>query len=87
MAATEGIATGDRTSANYHFAWFQVLSAHRRAGSAPNPDRVTVGTRRPAQLRPGVVSHDRSATRGHELTLVAGGRDTGTVTGRAVGRS
>jgi hypothetical protein len=27
LAATEGIATGDRTSANYHFAWFQVLSA------------------------------------------------------------
>jgi len=27
LAATEGIATGDRLSANYHFAWFQVLSA------------------------------------------------------------
>ncbi len=26
LAATEGIAAGDRTSANYHFAWFQVLS-------------------------------------------------------------
>ncbi|MBS4728083.1 DUF5631 domain-containing protein [Mycobacterium sp. SM1] len=26
LAATEGIATGDRVSANYHFAWFQVLS-------------------------------------------------------------
>ncbi|WP_232070376.1 DUF5631 domain-containing protein [Mycobacterium noviomagense] len=27
LAATEGIATGDRLSANYHFAWFQALSA------------------------------------------------------------
>jgi hypothetical protein len=27
LAATEGIATGDRVSANYHFAWFQVLSS------------------------------------------------------------
>lgn len=27
LAATEGIATGDRVSANYHFAWFQALSA------------------------------------------------------------
>lgn len=27
LAATEGIATGDRISANYHFAWFQTLSA------------------------------------------------------------
>jgi len=27
LAATEGIATGDRVSANYHFAWFQTLSA------------------------------------------------------------
>jgi hypothetical protein len=27
LAATEGIATGDLVSANYHFAWFQVLSA------------------------------------------------------------
>ncbi len=27
LAATEGIATGDRVSANYHFAWFQRLSA------------------------------------------------------------
>jgi hypothetical protein len=26
LAATEGIATGDRVSANYHFAWFQMLS-------------------------------------------------------------
>lgn len=25
LAATEGIATGDRLSANYHFAWFQKL--------------------------------------------------------------
>ncbi len=27
LAATEGIATDDRVSANYHFAWFQKLSA------------------------------------------------------------
>ncbi|HET9876957.1 MAG TPA: DUF5631 domain-containing protein, partial [Mycobacterium sp.] len=26
LAATEGIATGDKVSANYHFAWFQALS-------------------------------------------------------------
>ncbi|MDI3313215.1 MAG: DUF5631 domain-containing protein [Mycobacterium sp.] len=26
LAATEGIATGDRVSANYHFSWFQALS-------------------------------------------------------------
>jgi hypothetical protein len=25
LAATEGIATGDELSANYHFAWFQRL--------------------------------------------------------------
>lgn len=27
LAATAGIATGDRVTANYHFAWFQTLSA------------------------------------------------------------
>jgi len=27
LAATEAIATGDELSANYHFAWFEVLSA------------------------------------------------------------
>lgn len=27
LAATEGIATGDSGSANYHFAWFQALSS------------------------------------------------------------
>ncbi|MGH3563289.1 MAG: DUF5631 domain-containing protein [Mycobacterium sp.] len=27
LAATEGIAAGDEVSANYHFAWFQALSA------------------------------------------------------------
>ncbi|MGH3552441.1 MAG: DUF5631 domain-containing protein, partial [Mycobacterium sp.] len=27
LAATEGIASGDPVIANYHFAWFQVLSA------------------------------------------------------------
>ena len=27
LAATEGIATGNLVSANYHFAWFQMLSA------------------------------------------------------------
>jgi Family of unknown function (DUF5631)/Family of unknown function (DUF5632) len=29
LAATEAIATGDRLSANYHFTWFQMLSAPR----------------------------------------------------------
>lgn len=27
LAATEGIATGDRLTANYHFAWYQALNA------------------------------------------------------------
>ncbi|MBV9320828.1 MAG: DUF5631 domain-containing protein [Mycobacterium sp.] len=27
LSATAGIASGDRVSANYHFTWFQVLSA------------------------------------------------------------
>jgi hypothetical protein len=27
LAATEGAVTGDSTSANYHLAWFQKLSA------------------------------------------------------------
>lgn len=27
LAATEGIAAGDRITANYHFAWYQALSA------------------------------------------------------------
>jgi hypothetical protein len=29
MAATDAIARGDQTSANYHFAWFKALSAPR----------------------------------------------------------
>ncbi|MBS9533735.1 DUF5631 domain-containing protein [Mycobacterium sp. M1] len=32
LAATEAIATGDRVAANYHFSWFQALSA-------PGPSR------------------------------------------------
>jgi hypothetical protein len=36
LAATEGIATGDRVAANYHFAWFQMLSA-------PPPNKWTTG--------------------------------------------
>jgi len=27
LAATEGIATGDVVSANYHYSWFRMLSA------------------------------------------------------------
>ncbi len=37
LAATEGIATRDRRSANYHFAWFQRLSAP--PASKWTPDR------------------------------------------------
>lgn len=36
LAATEGIATGDLVVANYHFAWFQMLSA-------PPPSRWAAG--------------------------------------------
>lgn len=36
LAATEGIATGDLIVANYHFAWFQMLSA-------PPPSRWAAG--------------------------------------------
>jgi hypothetical protein len=32
LAATEGIATGNLVSANYHFAWFQMLSAPPASG-------------------------------------------------------
>jgi hypothetical protein len=32
LAATEGIATGNAVSANYHFAWFQMLSAPPPSG-------------------------------------------------------
>jgi hypothetical protein len=32
LAATEGIATGNPVSANYHFAWFQMLSAPPASG-------------------------------------------------------
>jgi Family of unknown function (DUF5631)/Family of unknown function (DUF5632) len=32
LAATEGIATGNRVDANYHFAWFQMLSAPPASG-------------------------------------------------------
>jgi hypothetical protein len=36
LAATEGIATGDLIVANYHFAWFQMLSS-------PPPSRWAAG--------------------------------------------
>jgi hypothetical protein len=32
LAATEGIATGNLVNANYHFAWFQMLSAPPASG-------------------------------------------------------
>ncbi|WP_406813369.1 DUF5632 domain-containing protein [Mycobacterium sp. M23085] len=32
MAATEGIASGDAVSANYHLSWYQKLAGERRAG-------------------------------------------------------
>jgi hypothetical protein len=37
LAATEGIATSDRISANYHFAWFQMLSAPPTSKWTANP--------------------------------------------------
>lgn len=37
LAATEGIATGDLLSANYHFSWFQTLSAPPASKWASNP--------------------------------------------------
>jgi Family of unknown function (DUF5631)/Family of unknown function (DUF5632) len=37
LAATEGIATGNPVSANYHFAWFQVLSAPPASGWRASP--------------------------------------------------
>jgi hypothetical protein len=35
LAATEGIATRDQLNANYHFAWFQMLSAPPASGWKP----------------------------------------------------
>jgi hypothetical protein len=37
LAATEGIATKSQVSANYHFAWFQVLSAPTASGWNAGP--------------------------------------------------
>jgi hypothetical protein len=37
LAATEGIATKSRVSANYHFAWFQLLSAPPAGGWKAGP--------------------------------------------------
>jgi hypothetical protein len=37
LAATEGIATKSRVSANYHFAWFQLLSAPPASGWKAGP--------------------------------------------------
>lgn len=37
LAAAEAIATGDRTAANYHFAWFQMLSAPTAGRWAAHP--------------------------------------------------
>ncbi|MBV8294131.1 MAG: DUF5631 domain-containing protein [Mycobacterium sp.] len=37
LAATEGIATGNLVNANYHFAWFQMLSAPPPSGWKANP--------------------------------------------------
>jgi hypothetical protein len=35
LSATESLATGDPVSANYHFAWFQELTASTAAPFAP----------------------------------------------------
>jgi hypothetical protein len=37
LAATEGIATGNLVNANYHFAWFQMLSAPPASGWKAGP--------------------------------------------------
>jgi Family of unknown function (DUF5631)/Family of unknown function (DUF5632) len=37
LAATDGIATGNVVSANYHFAWFQMLSAPPASRWTPSP--------------------------------------------------
>jgi Family of unknown function (DUF5631)/Family of unknown function (DUF5632) len=37
LAATEGIATGDLVNANYHFAWFQMLSTPPASGWKAGP--------------------------------------------------
>ena len=37
LAATEGIATKNQVSANYHFAWFQLLSAPPASGWKAGP--------------------------------------------------
>jgi hypothetical protein len=37
LAATEGIATGSLVNANYHFAWFQMLSAPPASGWKAGP--------------------------------------------------
>jgi Family of unknown function (DUF5631)/Family of unknown function (DUF5632) len=37
LAATEGIATGDLVNANYHFAWFQMLSVPWAGGWKAGP--------------------------------------------------
>jgi hypothetical protein len=37
LAATEGIATGNLVNANYHFTWFQMLSAPPASGWKAGP--------------------------------------------------
>jgi hypothetical protein len=37
LAATEGVATGNLVNANYHFAWFQILSAPPASGWKAGP--------------------------------------------------
>ena len=37
LAATEGMATKNQLSANYHFAWFQLLTAPPASGWKPGP--------------------------------------------------
>ncbi|SRX92914.1 DUF5631 domain-containing protein [Mycobacterium shimoidei] len=40
LAATEGIATGDRITANYHFAWYQALNAPAVSKSAQRSENL-----------------------------------------------
>jgi hypothetical protein len=37
LAATEGIAAGNLVNANYHFAWFQMLSTPPASGWQAGP--------------------------------------------------
>lgn len=51
LTTTEGIATGDLLSANYHFSWFRALSPDRQASGRRIRDLRAAG-----QAPSGIVS-------------------------------